>query len=86
MVLRGAWWSPGLLLLLPDNAAYPVIPPGHLLQQQQHHRPADRGFGEVSYAFTDRMRLTVGERVAHTTFSLEHYATALKNYGRGGLG
>jgi len=29
------------------------------------------------------MRLTVGERVAHTTFSLEHYADGFENYGPG---
>ncbi|HYL71896.1 MAG TPA: TonB-dependent receptor, partial [Candidatus Dormibacteraeota bacterium] len=37
------------------------------------------GFGEVSYGFTDRLRLTVGERIAHTTFSLDHYADGLEN-------
>ena len=28
------------------------------------------GFGEISYAFTDQLRLTLGERIAHTTFNI----------------
>ena len=39
------------------------------------------GFGEVSYAFTDWMKLTLGERVARTTFTLNHYADGYENYG-----
>ncbi len=39
------------------------------------------GYGEVSYAFTDQLKLTLGERVAHTAFSLDHYADGLENYG-----
>jgi iron complex outermembrane recepter protein len=39
------------------------------------------GYGEVSYAFTSQLKLTLGERVAHTTFSLDHYADGLENYG-----
>ena len=38
-------------------------------------------FGELSYAFTDRLRLTVGERVARTNFTLQHYGDGLENYG-----
>jgi iron complex outermembrane recepter protein len=38
-------------------------------------------YGEASYAFTDQWKLTVGERVAYTTFVLEHYADGLQNYG-----
>jgi iron complex outermembrane recepter protein len=38
-------------------------------------------YGEASYAFTDQWKLTVGERVAYTTFSLEHYADGLENFG-----
>jgi len=40
-------------------------------------------FGELSYAFTDWMRLTVGERIARTSFSLNHYADGYENYGPG---
>jgi iron complex outermembrane recepter protein len=38
-------------------------------------------YGEASYAFSDQWKLTVGERVAYSTFSLEHYADGLENYG-----
>ncbi len=38
-------------------------------------------FADVSYAFTDQLRLTLGERIAHTTFSLTHYADGLENFG-----
>jgi iron complex outermembrane recepter protein len=38
----------------------------------------------VSYAFTDWVKLTVGERVARTLFTLNHYADGYENYGPGG--
>ena len=38
-------------------------------------------FGELGYALTDKLRLTVGERVARTTFELQHYADGLENFG-----
>jgi iron complex outermembrane recepter protein len=38
-------------------------------------------YGEANYAFSDQWKLTVGERVARTTFSLDHYADGLENYG-----
>ncbi|MGH8133573.1 MAG: TonB-dependent receptor [Steroidobacteraceae bacterium] len=38
-------------------------------------------YGEVSYALTDKLRLTVGERVAHTTFEIANYADGLENFG-----
>jgi len=40
------------------------------------------GFGELSYAFTDRWRLTLGERVARSTFSLQHLGDGLENFVR----
>lgn len=39
------------------------------------------GYGELSYAFTDWFRLTLGERVARTSFSLTHFADGLENFG-----
>jgi iron complex outermembrane recepter protein len=39
------------------------------------------GYGEMSYSFSDQWKLTVGERVAYTTFALEHYSDGLENYG-----
>ncbi len=41
------------------------------------------GYGELSYAFTDQWRITVGERYANLSFSLSHYADGLLNYGPG---
>jgi hypothetical protein len=68
----------------PTNAAYPVIPACDIYYN--NNTTIDRqiaGYGEVTYAFTDWMKLTVGERIAHTTFSLEHYADGYENYGPG---
>jgi len=45
---------------------------------------ADRqiaGFGEVTYAFTDQWKLTVGERISKQSFTLDHYSDGLENYG-----
>ena len=38
-------------------------------------------FGELSYALTDRLRVTIGERIARTSFSLNHYADGYENFG-----
>ena len=66
----------------PTNAAYPAIPACDIYYN--NNTTFDRqiaGYGEVSYSFTDWMKLTVGERVAHTEFSLNHYADGFENYG-----
>jgi len=66
----------------PTNVAYPSIPACDIYYNS--NTTFDRqiaAFGEVSYAFTDWMRLTVGERVARTSFSLDHYADGYENYG-----
>ena len=76
--------TPANFYSCPTNAAYPVIPACDIYYN--NNTTVDRqiaGFGEVSYAVTDRVRLTVGERIAHTTFSLEHYADGYENYGPG---
>jgi iron complex outermembrane recepter protein len=68
----------------PTNAAYPAIPACDIYYN--NNTTFDRqiaGFGEISYSFFDWMKLTVGERVAHTTFSLNHYADGYENYGPG---
>ncbi len=38
-------------------------------------------FGELGYALTDKLRLTVGERIAKTTFELQHYSDGIENFG-----
>jgi hypothetical protein len=76
--------NPATFYSCPTNAAYPVIPACDIYYN--NNSTVDRqiaGFGEVSYALTDRIRLTIGERIAHTTFSLEHYADGYENYGPG---
>ena len=40
-------------------------------------------FGEIGYSFTDQWRVTFGERIARLSFSLDHYADGLENYGPG---
>jgi len=40
------------------------------------------GYGELSYAFTDWFRVTLGERIARTSFSLDHIADGLENFNR----
>jgi outer membrane receptor protein involved in Fe transport len=39
------------------------------------------GFGEVTYGFTDQLKLTLGGRYAKVGVQLEHYADGLENYG-----
>ena len=41
------------------------------------------GFGELSYAVTDKLRITLGDRLARLSFSLDHYADGFENYGPG---
>ena len=68
----------------PNNAAYPSIPACDIYYN--NNTTFDRqiaGFGELSYSFFDWMKLTVGDRVARTGFSLNHYADGYENYGPG---
>ncbi len=39
------------------------------------------GFGEASYALTDRLKVTLGGRIAKLGFSLSHHGDGLENYG-----
>jgi iron complex outermembrane recepter protein len=66
----------------PTAAAYPYIPACDLYYNS--NTTFDRqiaAYGEISYAITERWRLTLGERVAHTSFTIENYADGLENYG-----
>ena len=38
-------------------------------------------FGEATYSFSDQWKLTLGARVSKTTFSLDHFADGLQNFG-----
>ncbi|MGA3157689.1 MAG: TonB-dependent receptor, partial [Steroidobacteraceae bacterium] len=38
-------------------------------------------YGEVGYNFTSALRLTLGDRIARTSFSLQHYSNGFENYG-----
>jgi iron complex outermembrane receptor protein len=79
-----AYYAPGGYSC-PTRVNYPSIPACDIYYNS--NTTFDRqvaGFGEVSYAFTDWARLTIGERVARTLFTLNHFADGLENYGPGG--
>jgi len=64
------------------NGTYNAIPACDIYYN--NNRTFDRqiaAYGELSYALTDKLRLTVGERVAHTTFEIANYADGLENFG-----
>ena len=66
----------------PTNVNYTAIPACDIYYN--NNTTFDRqiaGYGELSYAFTDWFRLTLGERVARTSFSLTHYSDGLENFG-----
>jgi iron complex outermembrane receptor protein len=66
----------------PTNVNYAAIPACDIYYN--NNTTFDRqiaGYGELSYGFTDWFRLTVGERVARTSFSLAHYSDGLENFG-----
>lgn len=68
----------------PTNVNYPAIPACDIYYNA--NTAFDRqiaGYGELSYGFTDWFRVTLGERVARTSFSLTHYADGLENFGPG---
>jgi iron complex outermembrane recepter protein len=66
----------------PTAVNYPAIPACSIYYN--NNTTFDRqlaGYGELSYALTEKWRLTVGERVARHDFSLDHYADGLENFG-----
>ncbi|MFZ1100271.1 MAG: TonB-dependent receptor [Steroidobacteraceae bacterium] len=66
----------------PTASAYPYIPACDIYYL--NNQTVDKqiaGYGEISYAFTDQWKLTLGERVAHTTFNISSYSDGLENYG-----
>jgi iron complex outermembrane receptor protein len=62
--------------------AYPAIPQCSIYYNQ--NTTFDRqiaGFGELNFEIVPGLRLIVGERVARTSFNLDHYADGLENFG-----
>ena len=61
---------------------FPLLPNGdsyELLNVSHDHQIA--GFGEVTYAFSDQWKLTLGARVAKTSFDIYNYSDGPQNYG-----
>jgi len=70
---------------LEDIYGFPLLPNGdsyYNLNVAHDHQIA--GFGEVTYAFTDQWKLTLGGRVAKTSFDIYNYADGPQNYGPAG--
>ena len=68
----------------PDNSAYPSIPACAIYYND--NKTTDKqlaAFGEIGFAITDTVRVTVGDRIARLSFDLDHYADGLENYGPG---
>lgn len=68
----------------PSNADYPSIPACAIYFND--NKTTDKqlaAFGELTYALTDTVRITLGDRIAHLNFSLNHYADGFENYGPG---
>lgn len=69
----------------PDNSAYPTIPACDIYYNG--NTTFDRqiaAYGQVDIGITSRLKLTLGERIARTSFSLTNYADGLENYGPSG--
>ena len=69
----------------PDNSAYPSIPACDVYYNS--NTTFDRqiaAYGQADIGITDRLKLTLGERYARTSFSLNNYADGLENYGPSG--
>ncbi len=64
------------------NGAYTAIPNCDIYYNSNTTYDRQIAFyGELTYALTDRLRLTLGERVSHTTFEIDNYADGLENFG-----
>lgn len=66
----------------PTNAAYPYIPACDIYYL--NNQTIDKqiaGYGEITYAFNDHWKLTLGERIARQTFNISSYSDGLENYG-----
>jgi iron complex outermembrane recepter protein len=67
---------------LADIYGFPLLSNGdsyYNLNVSHDHQIA--GFGEVTYAFTDQWKLTLGGRVAKTSFDIYNFSNGPQNYG-----
>ena len=65
-----------------NGVGYPLLPNGdsyYNLNISHDHQFA--GFGEATYAFTDQWKLTLGARVARTSFDIYNFSNGPQNYG-----
>ncbi len=70
---RGTDGNPAPALSIPNCDIY--------LNDNTVHDRQIAGFGEVTYAFTDRFKATLGGRFAKMSFTLNHHGDGLENYG-----
>jgi iron complex outermembrane receptor protein len=74
-------------LNVSDIFGVPLLPNGDsYYNPNTTHDFQIAGFGEVSYAFTDQWKLTLGGRVARTSFDIVHFTDGPENYGPTGPG
>ena len=72
---------------LIDIFGVPLLPNGdNYYNPNTTHDHQIAGFGEVSYGFTDQWKLTLGGRVARTSFDIVHFTDGPLNYGTNGPG
>src|ERR1700681_2930199 len=63
----------------------PLLPNGDAFYQLNvAHDHQLAGFGEVTYGITEQLKLTLGARVARTSFDISSYSDGPQNYGPNG--
>jgi iron complex outermembrane recepter protein len=74
-------------LSVEDIFGVPLLPNGDdYYNSNTTHDHQFAGFGEATYAFTDQWKLTLGGRVARTSFDIVHFTDGPENYGTTGPG
>lgn len=70
-----------------DIFGVPLLPNGdNYYNPNTTHDFQFAGFGEVNYAFNDQWKLTLGGRVARTSFDIVHFTDGPLNFGTNGPG
>jgi iron complex outermembrane recepter protein len=70
-----------------DIFGVPLLPNGdNYYNPNTTHDHQIAGFGEVTYALTDKWKVTAGGRVARTSFDIVHFTDGPLNYGPVGPG